>query len=152
MRVRGGWKGVQEQSILGGLIFRTRRRAHDLQVIGKVSSRVDVRIYLVSEVTGMSSLRNDTPPGAYVHVNSPSEARLRSGCHHVTASGSLVRHSRHKIYPPPTTSRRSSWAFLAGNKKFDQENSYETLESLYAQLCSVYARFICGGNVFCNLL
>ncbi len=27
-----------------------------------------------------------------------------------------------------------------------------TLERLYAQLCSVYARFICGGNVFCNLL
>ncbi len=25
-----------------------------------------------------------------------------------------------------TTSRRSSWAFLVGNKKFDQENSYET--------------------------
>ncbi len=33
----------------------------DLQVIGKVSCRVDVRIYLVSEVTGMSSLRNYTP-------------------------------------------------------------------------------------------
>ncbi len=46
----------------GGLIFRTQRRAHDLQVIGKVSSRVDVRIYLVSEVTGMSSLRNDRHP------------------------------------------------------------------------------------------
>ena len=28
----------------------------------------------------------------------------------------------------------------------------ESLERLYAQLCSVYARFICGGNVFCNLL
>jgi hypothetical protein len=28
----------------------------------------------------------------------------------------------------------------------------ETLERLYAQLCSVYACFICGGNVFCNLL
>ncbi len=27
-----------------------------------------------------------------------------------------------------------------------------SLERLYAQLCSVYARFICGGNVFCNLL
>jgi hypothetical protein len=26
------------------------------------------------------------------------------------------------------------------------------IESLYVQLCSVYARFICGGNVFCNLL
>jgi len=34
-------KGVQEQPILGGLVFRTRRRAHDLQVIGKVSARVD---------------------------------------------------------------------------------------------------------------
>ncbi len=32
-----------------------------LQVICKVSSRVDVRICLVSEVTGMSSLSNDTP-------------------------------------------------------------------------------------------
>ncbi len=66
MRVRGGWKGVQEQSILGGLIFRTQRRAHDLQVIGKVSSRIDVRIYLVSEVTGMSSLRNDNPSNTIV--------------------------------------------------------------------------------------
>jgi hypothetical protein len=28
--------------------------------------------------------------------------------------------------PPPTTSRRSSWAFLAGKKKFDPEKSYET--------------------------
>jgi hypothetical protein len=37
-------KGVQEQSILGGLVFQTRRRAHDLQVIGKVSSRVEIRI------------------------------------------------------------------------------------------------------------
>jgi hypothetical protein len=35
------WKGVQEQSILGGSVFRTRRRAHDLQVIGKVSSRIE---------------------------------------------------------------------------------------------------------------
>ncbi len=26
------------------------------------------------------------------------------------------------------------------------------LERLYMQLCSVYARFICGGKVFCNLL
>ncbi len=26
------------------------------------------------------------------------------------------------------------------------------LERLFAQLCSVYARFICGGNVFCNPL
>jgi hypothetical protein len=33
---------VQEQLILGGSVFRTRRRAHDLQVIGKVSSRVEV--------------------------------------------------------------------------------------------------------------
>jgi hypothetical protein len=39
--VRCGWKGVKEQSILGGSVFRTRRRAHDLQVIGKVSSRVE---------------------------------------------------------------------------------------------------------------
>jgi hypothetical protein len=37
-------KGVQEQSILGGSVFRTRRRAHDLQVIGKVSSRVEIKI------------------------------------------------------------------------------------------------------------
>ncbi len=47
------------------LIFRRSTRYYNLvwavQVIGKVSSRVDVRIYLVSEVTGMSSLRNDTP-------------------------------------------------------------------------------------------
>jgi hypothetical protein len=42
--VRCGRKGVQEQSILGGLVFQTRRRAHDLQVIGKVSSRVEIRI------------------------------------------------------------------------------------------------------------
>ena len=62
MRVRGSWKGVKEQSILGGLIFRTQRRADDLQVIGKVSSRVDNRIYLVCEVTGMSSLRT------YIHT------------------------------------------------------------------------------------
>mgnify|MGYP006178570869 CR=1 FL=1 len=41
--IRCGWKGVQEQSILGGSVFRTRRRAHDLQVIGKVSSRVEIR-------------------------------------------------------------------------------------------------------------
>ena len=32
-----------------------------MQVIGKVSSRVDIRIYLVCEVTGMSSLRNNIP-------------------------------------------------------------------------------------------
>ena len=25
-----------------------------------------------------------------------------------------------------------------------------TIERLYAQLCSMYARFVCGGNVFCN--
>jgi hypothetical protein len=31
---RRGWKGVQEQSILGVSVIRTRRRAHDLQVIG----------------------------------------------------------------------------------------------------------------------
>ena len=62
MRVHGGWKGVQEQSILGGLIFRTQRRAHDLQVIGKVSSRVDIRIYLVCKITGMSSLLNNRVP------------------------------------------------------------------------------------------
>jgi hypothetical protein len=36
-----GWKGVQEQLILGGSVFPTQRRAHDLQVIGKVSSRVE---------------------------------------------------------------------------------------------------------------
>ena len=30
-------------------------------MIGKVSSRVDIGIYLVCEVTGMSSLRNNTP-------------------------------------------------------------------------------------------
>jgi hypothetical protein len=40
--VRCRWKGVQEQSILGGFVFRTQRRADDLQVIGKVSSRVEV--------------------------------------------------------------------------------------------------------------
>ncbi len=33
-----GWKGVQEQLILGGLVIQTQRKAHDLQVIGKVSS------------------------------------------------------------------------------------------------------------------
>ena len=60
MRVRGGWKEVQEQLILGESIFRTQRRAHDLQVIGKVSSRVEIRIYLVCEITGMSSLRNSS--------------------------------------------------------------------------------------------
>ncbi len=46
-RCKGGprrRKGVQEQSILGGSVFRTRRRAHDLQVIGKVSSRVEIRV------------------------------------------------------------------------------------------------------------
>jgi len=60
VRVLGRWKGVWEQSILGGLIFRTQRKAHDLQVIGKVSSRVGIRIYLVCKVTGMSSLRNNS--------------------------------------------------------------------------------------------
>ncbi len=37
----------------------------------------------------------------------------------------------------------------------EEDNEMEiqaAIESLYAQLCSVYARFICGGNVFCNLL
>jgi hypothetical protein len=58
-----GWKGVQEQSILGGSVFRTLRRAHNLQVIGKVSSRVDVRIYVSSKrVTGLSSLRKHRRP------------------------------------------------------------------------------------------
>jgi hypothetical protein len=42
--VRCRRRGVQEQSILGGSVVRTRRRAHDLQVIGKVSSRVEIRI------------------------------------------------------------------------------------------------------------
>jgi len=25
-----------------------------------------------------------------------------------------------------------------------------SIERLYAQLCAMYARFVCGGNVFCN--
>ena len=29
-------------------------------------------------------------------------------------------------------------------------NTQVAIERLYAQLCSVYACFICGGNMFCN--
>ncbi len=50
---------MQEQSILGGLVFQTRRRAHDLQVIGKVSSRVEIRMLSSKRVTGMSILRKN---------------------------------------------------------------------------------------------
>ena len=58
---------MQEQSILGGSIFRTRRRAHDLQVIGKVSSRVEIR-FLSSSI--------GHPPHSSA---SPVELRLRVG-------------------------------------------------------------------------
>ncbi len=53
---------MQEQSILGGLVVRTQRRAHDLQVIGKVSSRVEIRDLSSKQVTGMSSLRTHNLP------------------------------------------------------------------------------------------
>ncbi len=51
---------MQEQLILGGSVLRTRRRAHDLQVIGKVSSRVEIRILSSKRVTGMSILRKNS--------------------------------------------------------------------------------------------
>jgi hypothetical protein len=38
----------------------------------------------------------------------------------------LRTEGRRRIAGGITTSRRSSWAFLAGKNKFDQENSYET--------------------------
>ncbi len=50
---------MQEKSILGGSVFRTCRRAHDLQVIGKVSSRVEIRILSSKQVTSMSILRKN---------------------------------------------------------------------------------------------
>jgi hypothetical protein len=50
-----------------------------------------------------------------------------------------------------TSSDRNGRGWSA--RLFDHLNILlHTLERLYAQLCSVYARFICGGNVFCNLL
>jgi len=54
-------------------------------------------------------------------------------------------------------SDQKGMSYLAKKKSltkraYTDHKFYKTVERLYAQLCSVYARFICGGNVFCNLL
>jgi len=62
--------------------------------------------------------------------------------------------------PPSQLKRRKFYVVRIGSKSEQLPNKIEEqmgqdgrlIERLYAQLCSVYARFICGGNVFCSLL